>query len=404
MTFQQIRQSRFLPSRILWLSLLTIAVFFPLRAAMYPHTDLLLHSARVEQIRLYGDYVNTSYPLFHYGVMLLNPFPGGETVEDRIQASATAGLAVIILYDIATGIVLYLTLARFSGHPFTKRSSWVYVPLTIGLLLATPLILFDGRTEGLFHPYIHPNIVHNPTSLVARPFMIALFYLSLRAFGTDKSNLRWVIFTAYMSVFALLAKPSYTIVLLPGLALISLVYLLRRKPLQWNILIWGIVIPSIAVLGYQYTYNFMTRSNGMALGFFTVLQAFEITLPEILWKHFLSMIFPLGVTLAYWHRARGNLAIQLSWLIWLLGLVMSIFIYESGDRMLHSNFRWPLWNATFMLYVVTFIFWVRQYRGTWRDWRFSLNAASFAFHIINGFYWYWLVLQVTSEPDVIRLF
>src|SRR5207248_602892 len=137
---------------------------------------------------------------------------------------------------------------------------------------------------------------------------------------------------------------------------------------------------------------------------FAPLKVYSLYSSWLLPKFILSILFPLTVYLLYFRRATQDFALNLSWLIFLIGSFYAYFLAESGPRFDAGNFGWGAQIALFILFVWSVKFLIRQEiatRGecvgaTKRSKRCVTCIMAFGLHLVSGFGWYVVYLSTLN--------
>jgi len=260
----------------------------------------------------------------------------------------TAAL-VQVLAQVAAALVLYFWIGKIQ----TKWGQVGRIFLAVTLTIVAPVMIL-ALVDGLFYfGYIGLASYHNPTVHMLRPFALLSFYFSVRAFAHPK-NPYWMVALAGLCMLAgMLTKPNYGIALLPGLGVLALWFLLRRRPLDWWMLIAGQVIPCLAVLALQAKLIYMlpdAQPVGLMIAPFAVEAHWSNYLP---FKFLLSILFPLAVAALTWKSLRKNDEMILAWLVFLFSVIQLYFLAETGMRFADANFRWGAQIALFILFAAS---------------------------------------------------
>jgi hypothetical protein len=97
-----------------------------------------------------------------------------------------------------------------------SRTVW----LTLSLLLAAPVAVLAPLDGHFYFGYIPTNIYHNPTIILLKPLVLISFGFAVMAFSKEnRSQLYAWFLCALTTVVCGLTKPSFTICILPALAL-----------------------------------------------------------------------------------------------------------------------------------------------------------------------------------------
>jgi hypothetical protein len=303
-----------------------------------------------------------SYPFFHWSVLAI-------ALGDDHQLEAAAAISLTL----ATAAAAALSAAYLSAK---SRVSLIGGTITC-LLLALAMPLPDWRqfkhiTErlselswthgnGIYLGQIAPNVWHNPTSIFAMPFVIALYWVSVRSL-TDFSR-KTAAGVGILMVLCILAKPNYALALSPCM---GLVFLEQRLPIVDKTLrLMAAFLLPVGVLLVQAV--LLVGSKGstgeeMVVAPFEVWGQYSQNIPASV---FVGIVFPLCVLLLYRGRFQDELGLKLAWAV--LGtavLQYSLFI-ESGARTMAGNWSWGTVFADHVLFLASCEYLLRQ-RTNWK--------------------------------------
>jgi hypothetical protein len=140
-----------------------------------------------------------------------------------LRSYQLSAVVVVVTAEVALGIILYRWLLRATSGPHRGLMMPMGVAgLTIALMVAGPgsLLLSDGF-KGHYLGYIVPSSYHSPTQLVLKPLALVLFLLCVEVLRPPAHSRRagpaTVGLTAALVVLSTLAKPSYTMCVVPAL-------------------------------------------------------------------------------------------------------------------------------------------------------------------------------------------
>jgi hypothetical protein len=274
----------------------------------------------------------------------------------------------------------------------------------LATLLAEPITQSRAYAMG----FLWPEPYEIPTSTVLKPFALASFACTAwYLFRRCRIDLRLVILFAFATLAGSLSKPSFIICLLPASAFLLIYRLGRGLPVSLTALLAGLYLPAAIILGWQfyktysgYATNDMYHDSLMwapfkfmvawATGQFTAGWA-----AGLLSKFFLSIVFPLVVTVLYWKQAYHDPALQLAWLCFLFGAFYTYMIVEKVNWAA-GNMVWSGYITLFTLFAASMIFWLRQIGGVPpRDWfrgRALICGVAITLHVLSGARIDWLYL------------
>ncbi len=319
-------------------------------------------------------------PLFLLLTIAAHDLSGG--LLDYGEAVPVVALAGYL----ALAVILYVLLRRTLGQPETFRRAGGYGLLALALVIMEPIGLpWPGLDNwNARFAYILNNAYHNGPLPLVRPFALLQFVAVVHIFDGDLER-RALLPAALIGLLALLAKPSYLIVLIPVMGLAVVWRLWRRQRIDWPLL-GATVGAGILPLAWLYYYNYASPTGDAGIRFapFAVYAHFAPE-PWYTWLGpfmLLSLAFPLWVYAACFPSARRNTALNLAWLALIVG--QGYYLLLTEGVLSAGNFRWGAQIALFILYVTSLIFFVRQARESGWDRRFRIGAAIFVLHILSG--------------------
>jgi hypothetical protein len=331
-------------------------IYFPVVWSVGLRTDMEAHLFTAEQIAISGQGTGP-YGLFEQLAIAVRAFlPIGEfglvapELTERAFTWDLSGVLVVVGAAVVTADLVVRRLVNSmeqGGRTHVLASSGL---ATVGLMVVTPVTLLTIAQQNLYVGYVTVTMYHNPTVTLSRPFALALFWLvASRMYG--RSTPRTVALTAAVSVLVLMAKPSFTTCFLPAV-LLAIVWGWRRlRAVDWRLVGFGFVLPSVVLLAVQLVRSPTGDSAGLALAPLVVLRRLVEQRASSPWFFlaFLlaSTLFPLTVLVCVRGAARDRL-LRLAWLTLFVGLcyflLLEITVYvDPGDF---------LWGAQVALFIV----------------------------------------------------
>jgi hypothetical protein len=332
-----------------------------------------------------------------------------------------AGVRVMVLSYLVLMGLIYRQIRSASALPDTYFVLGLSALLTVGLMLLSPITLFtpDNRLFG----YVVPNVYHNPTINLMKPFALVLFFASLRLYSAKDKLARWWIFPyALLTGLCLVAKPSFILTFVPTLGFVTGLFMLRHipsawysrdpgeafsstvmrylrtMPVNWFVLIGGIVLPSFAILMYQA----ITWTSSGGITFDPVRVFFEWTLhydpnadKQLAFKFIMSAAFPLVVYLLHIKSAARNLMLNVAWLNFIISVLYAYLLVDK-TVIAAGDFVWSAEMGVFLLHVVSVLFLFKHYGSlantetviTHAKIILTICAVVFVLHVISGVSWY----------------
>jgi hypothetical protein len=313
---------------------------------------------------------------------------------------------VALIFDLVTAVVAY-AIVRKSVNEIIPNRKWLLaltsLAVALSVTLVAPVSVLTWGSHNLLFGYIGINTTHNPTYLLLKPLALLLFINSLEIFTYQpgsRSRIRFFL-TGLLTILATLAKPNYIICLLPALSLLAFYWSLKKRSLDWQRLILGVILPAVIILGWQYLATYTTdrvlRAEGGIV--FAPLAVYARDSGMLLPKFFLSILFPLSVYALYYKDASKDISLNLAWFNFFFGAFYTYMLAETGLRFQDGNFKWSGQVTLFILFLVSIVFFLRK-NSDWLSGRvfrksgyaFSTGAITFGLHLASGVLFYYIQL------------
>jgi len=329
-------------------------------------------------------------------------------------------LALVLYYQLRSAARQSTSVANSLTESPSRRRDGLFIAASLSLMVVNPVLLFFPVDHLRYLGYLAPNAYHNPTMAAVKPIALLLFALVASAFvekewndaaevtgeGTvvEKPTVPWRrwLAVALLTLLSALAKPSFIICLLPALLVYAAVRYLRRRPVDLALIAWGVLLPTVLLLAWQYWFTYETEKVKVM---FAPFAAMALHSNWLLPKFALSILFPAAVYWLYRGQARRDVTLNLAWLVFGIACFYSYFMAEA-ERTSHGNFIWSGQIALFVLFVQSFLFLVRETAffdktTSWRellaaDRRLTWCLAMYALHLSSGLYYYVHLLTVSQ--------
>ena len=249
-------------------------------------------------------------------------------------------LAVIFIITIvATKMVLTYLIKPKENHFIL----WIYA---IVLNFVTPILIpFINEGQWLVG-YQSASIWHNSTYQFMKLFAILsiLMFFKIRENYIEHIKIHeYIIFTILLSITNAI-KPNFILAFAPTLAIFlafDFFRNLKNKKAIIHIFIFGFaILISLIVLIFQASILYgknSTDNSSIEFGFMTVLSHFnEYPILSIIQ----SAAFPLFIFITNFKTIIKNKNYIFSYVTYLIGLLIYLFINETGGRKYHGNFEW----------------------------------------------------------------
>ena len=307
-----------------------------------------------------------------------------------------AGLLVLVLVQTLLACVIYISFYN-KKHVKSPPLPILGAFISFSLLIVSHIPALYFYDKHIYFGYITPTVFHNATMATLKPFALMLFLVTLNTFEKPEKdkNIPVIFFACILLLLSTFSKPSFTVILLPAISILVFTSLLHKKPLNWSVLIFGIVIPAISILAFQYYLTYTgPKESGLEFRPFAVMLHHS---GYLAFKFILSIAFPLSVFLLYNKDALHDTMLKLAWLIAIFGFVLTYFMAESGSRFAHGNFGWSGQIGVFILFYASVMFLIKSTAfDCFFNWRELLTNKKlvicltvYLIHFFSGLIWWY---------------
>ena len=288
--------------------------------------------------------------LWHLGVKILMWLK----ISGVYSACLMTAAAIAAYYGICCGVL---------KRTLTKLNQALIPVASLTLCMVGPIFM-PWYSERIYRGQDSPNVWHNPTQLMLRPFALLTVLLTIRIYQRLRQGdwprqafeSRWeaMIYTALITL-TVWAKPSYFQAAVPALGILMIVDLIRSrgKSFLFSLKMAAAHIPGAVFTLMRFVDAFYTGEKGSGIE----IAPFEV------WAHNSNMIpvsilllyaFPLFVLLVDWRNILPSVEGQLSLSILLTSGVMKALLAEIGKRRYHGNFGWAWGIAATIIWFFAF--------------------------------------------------
>ena len=336
-----------------------------------------------------------------------------------ISIGAAASICTGVFNAVSAILVIWLAQRYLNGR---KNSAWLAGVAAFVSLVVGPLYL-RFYNSSYYLGQGTPNPWHNPTSTAVRPFMILITILTVDYWSQEKDAVcrlgkRTIKkTTAYQLVLLVLlflstiTKPSFLMVYLPACGIIALARLIggRGKNFVSLVVQHLYFIPSLLIFLWQYLKIYIlgggvaaqAGETGIAISFFQVA---KMHAPSVLFSLILKMAFPFLVMILWRKVIFKDKLFQLTFVQFIMGLLITWTFVETGKRASHGNFGWGNILASSMLWIFCIVFYVKELlqnreeisQSTGQKVKFAVPGVLLVWHFLAGAAYYWQVLNNMS--------
>ncbi len=313
--------------------------------------------------------------LFHWSTYLLSIGSGLgiEAAAAWVVSLAFLGSALVQRWA--------LGLESRSGH----QATLVTMALTFAGAIYVPFINPD--------PYLgqfSPNLYHNPTFLLMKPFALGAFVLAARVLDGSGSRLA-LIGCAVATALSIAAKPSFAPVFLLAVGLVVLAGFLspgvsRRGQRTRVLLLVTLALGCTLPLSEQLLHTFGS-DHRPALIVDRFLRHWHTRTPSVAYSILAALAFPIFVLAARARQMLGRPSVQLAWIACGLGMLAYATIIDTFAPGV-SNIGWSYIVGQSLVFLVAAEELVRWPAGAGQSLAHRVAWILLALHVACGAYYY----------------
>lgn len=234
---------------------------------------------------------------------------------------------------------------------------------------------------------------HNSTYMAMRLFGIMAIIYWIKIWNSD-SNIKNYVGLFLSLTFANLFKPNFIIAFAPTVFVYAILDLLINKKLnaiKKYLALAVLFIVSMLPLLFQYKVLYSSDdSSGIS---FTLKKVSELFKAGYLgWELLGTFTFPLIVAVIVLVNRKQDWILGLAWIFELITLIQSLFMVETGTRLIHGNFTWNLYLASLALYTVCTAKLIDICDDSLKlKWVYKIAWGILFIHIVNSFMYFGLI-------------
>lgn len=261
----------------------------------------------------------------------------------------------VMILSLAVTLSAYI-ICRFLKN-FTRLNNTQALFFTF-VLIVLSMICDPFFVANLYVAQGTPNIWHNPPSIMVKPFILLVVFLSL--YALNNHQIKYYILTSILLFVSFWYKPSFGIVFIPALG----VYLVFKHTMKMRYYFYYImmILPSVLYSLYQLLvlekYGLYGAKSPIVFAPFAVLHLYS---PNILVSLLLGLAFPLALLFSRFKQVFQNDYLFLSWLVTLCGYMQFALFAQSGAEFVQANFAWGYFmslSPLFVFSVIEFVNWI----------------------------------------------
>ena len=366
---------------------------------IYYYFTFIIDSDIPDHIKTLTAYLEGSAPiranfLYYFTVYLFSFFSSNSLVLCWVSVGVLA-FATFFKYVLVKKIIIS-ELSIYNANLILVSSL-----LSFSLLFSFSLpsiLLFKGLLST--YSFTH-NVWHNSTAIFVMPFVILLFWTSLKQF--KEFQVKRLVFITALIVVTVLVKPSFVFVFIVAYP----IFLLKKY--RFSRLFWINLIPIILaflmiVVEYYFIYVTSKGDDKSSIG----IDLFHIINTRYAhgnWVYILAVFistiisgFLFPIVLLFRNRALFKVEmIQFAILCVVIGVIIGSTLYETGVRSLHGNLGWQNMMCSFLLFLVCIVQLLKLIAVNPLGWRvYRIEISIFGLHFLSGILYFLKVLVTAS--------
>jgi len=276
----------------------------------------------------------------------------------------------------------YFTLIWFIKK-ITKRFTVILPSIMINLLafafcmvqsLYLPFLDAGERYLGVFSM----NPLHNPTHMCVRPFALVAFCLVIDIvaysagesykpifFDVVNSGKKYYLILTVVLFLSVVMKPTFAEMFIPAVGLymlgLQIAKIIKRdnplKFLKKLAVLFLCAVPALIYIALQYAVFFLMGGSYNNEGGIIVtkyLEVWSLFTDNVYLSILLGMAFPIYMLIINTRYFIGTTQGRIALIGYGVGFLEAAFLGESGSRLVHANFMWPMMSGMLIMWLVAF--------------------------------------------------
>jgi len=335
-----------------------------------------------------------------------------------------ASALISSLFAVFSFYVLYWMFTCISRKYGWKMHSVYAGSLSFGLSIIQPVIMYWFDTENQYLGQFSTNPMHNPTHMCVKPFSLLCLCLTYDILEKYQNQEHTGVFVnvsnglkkAYTSLSVLLllscmAKPTFAEMFIPTVGFIMLytwlIMVIRKEPtakayFQKCLTMLLVSVPALIYILIQFLAYFIFGGSYGGDGGGVIItgwmQVWKLYSENVTASIVLGMGFPLFMVAFNGSYFLKDTLGRLALVGYIVGVLECALLGESGGKITHGDFLWPMMSGMTLLWVVSTIRLavLEQTQNKSRLQQICLQAAWFLFYlfVLFGIIYLWNALHM----------
>lgn len=367
----------------------------------FEHT---MHAQNIYLDRLWNSWLKRPYLFWHLCVKACIKF-----FEMPVKEASSFTCSMFSVFGFYT---LFHLIDR-TASKLARRDMGMIAACTAAMLgLVQPMYVYWFNTyqyEGQFT--INP--IFNPTHMAVKPIGMLCFMLAMdlircykgeeQLFFPGIRSIKWLyLLFSILLLLSAFTKPTFMYMLLPAgviYLLIELITITRNEKKNYERL-WGFTwrtalssVPAILYLLLEYTafYYWGGTNEDAQVAIYPFLTAWHLYSPNVPKSWLLSMSFPFWIVLTNWRYFLHSIEGRFATIGYAVGTLEFCFIVETGAKLGHMNFAWPMQSGMLLIWAASAVRLVylsgSDETGCWNKIVVSIGWILLSIHLFSGLYY-----------------
>jgi hypothetical protein len=320
------------------------------------------------------------YPMYHFLVWALHNF------GISLQTASTIVMTAVVL--VSAVVFRYVLNYHTVQHSAAQRLLIDFIAISGVLLGAIPTQITG---YSFYWGTMAPNVWHNPTIWMSRPFALLMLHFFVLVLGEIEQGgdiTKPVSLFALFTVLTVLAKPSAMLAYAPVMAVIGLATVFRdiKKNLKYLVMLVCSVLPLLFILLWQQSNVFVRDAKIIFyVGSCKNINPWQYTIMIVSGATFAVLVLCFQE-----YKTGGNTLYTI--VVWgaIAAWLEFYFFAESGRRFSHGNMGWQSILAENAMLVLSWIPVINN-RKTMAKVKQTLYKIIFAIHLAAGIMWMYII-------------
>ncbi|MDP4832967.1 MAG: hypothetical protein NWR41_04625 [Rickettsiaceae bacterium] len=282
----------------------------------------------------------------------------------------------IIILSTTQVVITYIFMKLFQRY-FSDYLAIFWCTIIIFIICPIYLPFFN---QNLYLGQGSPNLWHNPTLILVKPFAYLSVLLTVPLLNSSKTKLKETLFLSLIVAISTVIKPSFVISFIPVLSFYTLFYY-RINLTAW-IKVCTIISPTLLILGWQFIEHSKMGSNSEII--FDFFGVWRIYSPNPLISFVISVLFPLLIIIFRYKVLLNNRFLVFNWMCLLFSFLIFGLFAENGTRYEDANFMWGINVFLPLVFAFSLLEFVKWWKEDKKNKYFYITTLILGLHTISG--------------------